>query len=33
VFGDVNPAITCPDGTYHHIALEDLGDRDTTCLT
>jgi len=32
-FSDINPAITCPDGTYHHIELAELGHRDTTCLT
>ncbi len=31
-FSDVNPAITCPDGTYHHIELADLGRKTTTCL-
>ena len=32
VFSDVNPAITCPDGTYHHIGLEEIGTKTTTCL-
>jgi len=32
IFSDVNPAITCPDGTYHHIELTELGNRTTTCL-
>ncbi len=32
VFSDVNPAITCPDGTYHHIAMEEIGTKTTTCL-
>ncbi len=33
VFSDVNPAITCPDGTYHHIAMEEIGTKTSTCLT
>jgi hypothetical protein len=32
VFSDVNPAITCPDGTYHHIGMEEIGTKLTTCL-
>jgi hypothetical protein len=31
VFTELNPRITCPDGTYHRIDIEDLGNRDTTC--
>ncbi|MEI7592599.1 MAG: hypothetical protein WCK41_05195 [Actinomycetes bacterium] len=33
LFSDLNPAIKCPDGTYHHIELTDLGMADTTCLS
>jgi len=33
VFSDVNPALTCPDGTYHQISLEEIGYKTTTCLT
>ena len=32
-FSDLNPKITCPDGTYHRIPITRLGNRDTTCLT
>jgi hypothetical protein len=32
VFSDVNPAITCPDGTYHQISPEEIGTKTTTCL-
>ena len=31
VFTELNPRITCPDGTYHRIDIGDLGDRATTC--
>jgi hypothetical protein len=31
VFSEINPKITCPDGTYYTIPLEELGDRLTTC--
>jgi hypothetical protein len=31
MFTELNPAITCADGTYHRIDLAELGDRDTTC--
>jgi len=31
VFSEINPAITCPDGTYHRIGLAELGFRTTTC--
>jgi hypothetical protein len=30
-FTELNPRITCPDGTYHRIPLEELGSRDTVC--
>ena len=33
MFSDINPAITCPDGTYHHIPLEEVGTKTTTCLS
>ena len=32
VFSDLNPALTCPDGTYHRIPTVEIGDADTTCL-
>lgn len=32
VFSDLNPKITCPDGTYHHIDTRKIGHADTTCL-
>ncbi|MFL6203865.1 MAG: hypothetical protein ACJ739_00795 [Acidimicrobiales bacterium] len=32
-FTELNPRITCPDGTYHTIPTEDIGDRATTCRT
>ena len=31
-FSDLNPKITCPDGTYHHIDITELGNKATTCL-
>jgi hypothetical protein len=31
MFTELNPRITCPDGSYDTIAMEELGDRDTTC--
>jgi hypothetical protein len=31
VFTELNPRITCPDGTYHRIDIGDLGDKATTC--
>jgi len=31
MFTELNPAITCADGTYHRIDIGQLGDRDTTC--
>jgi hypothetical protein len=33
MFTELNPKITCPDGTYHRIPLEELGDKDTVCLS
>jgi hypothetical protein len=30
-FTELNPKITCPDGTYHTIDIEDLGTKDTVC--
>jgi hypothetical protein len=30
-FSEINPAITCPDGTYYRIPLEKLGYKTTTC--
>jgi hypothetical protein len=32
MFTELNPAITCPDGTYERIEIADLGDKDTVCL-
>lgn len=29
-FSDLNPKITCPDGTYHRIPTDEIGDADTT---
>jgi hypothetical protein len=31
-FSDLNPAITCPDGTYYTIPTDEIGDAGTTCL-
>jgi hypothetical protein len=31
VFNEINPALTCPDGTYYQIPLEDSVGRDSTC--
>ena len=31
MFTELNPAITCADGTYHRIDIGELGDRTTTC--
>jgi hypothetical protein len=31
MFTELNPKITCPDGTYYRIPLEDLGTKDTVC--
>ena len=31
VFSDLNPELTCPDGTYHRIPTAEIGDADTTC--
>jgi hypothetical protein len=30
-FSDLNPRITCPDGTYHKIPTAEIGDADSTC--
>lgn len=32
VFSDLNPTLTCPDGTYHRIPISDIGDARSTCL-
>ena len=32
MFTELNPRITCPDGTYHRIPIAELGDKDTVCL-
>jgi hypothetical protein len=32
LFSDLNPKITCPDGTYYTIDTAEIGDADTTCL-
>jgi hypothetical protein len=31
MFTELNPRITCPDGTYHRIPIENLGTKDTVC--
>jgi hypothetical protein len=31
MFTELNPRITCPDGTYHRIPIEELGTKDTVC--
>ena len=31
MFTELNPKVTCPDGTYHRIPIEDLGTKDTVC--
>jgi hypothetical protein len=31
VFSELNRRITCPDGTYHRIPIEELGTKDTVC--
>jgi hypothetical protein len=31
MFTELNPRITCPDGTYHRIAIEDLGTKESVC--
>lgn len=31
-FSDLNPKITCADGTYHRIPTKEIGGRDSTCL-
>ena len=30
-FSDLNPKLTCPDGTYHRVPIKELGDAKTTC--
>ena len=30
-FSDLNPRITCPDGTYHAIPIAEIGGADSTC--
>jgi hypothetical protein len=32
LFSDLNPKITCPDGTYYTIETAEIGDADSTCL-
>jgi hypothetical protein len=32
MFTELNPRITCPDGTYHRIPVEELGSKDSVCL-
>jgi hypothetical protein len=31
-FSDLNPKLTCPDGTYHRIPVTKIGSKATTCL-
>jgi hypothetical protein len=31
LFSDLNPEITCPDGTYYTIPIREIGDADSTC--
>ena len=31
MFTELNPRVTCPDGTYHRIPTEELGNKDTVC--
>jgi hypothetical protein len=31
-FSDLNPRLTCPDGTYYTIPTDEIGGRDSTCL-
>jgi hypothetical protein len=31
MFTELNPRITCPDGTYHRIDIADTGNRDSVC--
>ena len=33
LFAELNPALTCPDGTYYRIPTAELGDRTSTCLS
>jgi hypothetical protein len=32
MFTELNPKITCPDGTYHTIETRDIGTRSSVCL-
>jgi hypothetical protein len=32
MFTELNRKVTCPDGTYYKIPIEELGNRDSTCL-
>ena len=32
MFTELNRMVTCPDGTYYTIPIEELGNRDSTCL-
>ena len=32
MFTELNPRITCPDGTYDRIAIEDTGSKNSVCL-
>jgi hypothetical protein len=31
VFGELTPAVTCPDGTYYAVPLRDIAYRDSAC--
>jgi hypothetical protein len=31
MFTELNPRITCPDGTYHRIDIADTGNKDSVC--
>ena len=31
MFTELNPRITCPDGTYHKVPTEEIGERASTC--
>jgi hypothetical protein len=31
VFSNINPALSCPDGSYHAVPLTELGFRKTAC--
>jgi hypothetical protein len=30
-FSDLNPRLTCPDGSYHALPTAEIGSRATTC--